>query len=600
MLFLKYIVKSAVTARCILFRIALVVGCALTPTLVSAQFVTRGDAVKVSERCFKVTEDKEGRFGAVWWERQIDLREPVELDFVIYLGTRDEDGADGIAFVLHNDVRGLNAKGTPGGGLGFAYHPTYTDDQTLVRVIKPSVAIEFDTYYNRSFVNELEADHTTIVYDGDLDHIILPALPINPDNPNVEDGGCNDYKIKWNPANFELELYFNGKLRFRNRDDIVTKVFGGNPIVYYGFTGSTGGSKNEQTICIFEAESKPVAIADVVSTEHQVPVTIDVLANDSHTTGDALGIGAIIKQPLHGSVQIVNNSLVYTPAFGFVGTDVFTYEACETGSDLCYSKCASAQVRVEVVCSQVLPTPQVADAFRCGPGEVQFTAQAVEAPGGTYRWYASASHTVPIYEAEGTLFITPLLQRTTTFWVSFFDGACEGDRTSVTAIVQPLPEVYAGEDTRLYIGEELQLQGYGEGQISWSPSEGLSDMGILTPIANPQATTTYTLTITDASGCIATDEITITVVDGIFVPNAFSPNGDGLNDYWEILKIAKYPACTVSVFDRWGVVVFESKGYAVPWDGMYKGKKLPLGSYAYVIDLGEGGKPQKGIVSLVH
>ncbi|AHM61592.1 hypothetical protein D770_16690 [Flammeovirgaceae bacterium 311] len=582
-----------------LIKAALLLWCLMLPFLAFSQFITKGDAVKVSDRCFKVTEDEHGRYGAVWWDRKVDLRKPLELDFVIFLGSRDADGADGIAFVLHNDTRGYDAKGTPGGGLGFAYHPTYSTDATSVDVIKPSVSIEFDTFKNTDLENEIEEDHTTIVYDGDLSRVVTPAISINPDQANVEDNQCHDYKIKWNPSTQELQLYFDGKLRISHKDDIINKLFDGNPLVYYGFTGSTGGQKNEQTVCIYSADSKPVAQNDSAETEPIKPVSISALENDSHTTGDPISLTAIVEQPKNGMVHIAGDQLIYTPGYGFVGTDYFTYEVCETGSDKCYTKCTTAVVKVEVVCRTFPQAPIAQDVSRCGPGIITLMAQGAEVTD-SYRWYVSATATTPIAGETGNLFTTPNLSATTTFYVSSYNGSCESRRTPVQAVIQEIPYVYAGENTRVYEGEQVQLAGVGEGFCSWFPIDGLDDPHSLNPIAQPEKTITYTLTVTDVNGCSSAAEITITVVKGIFVPNAFSPNDDGLNDVWEIFKISRYPQCRVAVYSRWGDLVFHSDGYKTPWDGTYKGKKLPLGSYAYIIHLGEGEKPVTGSVSVMY
>ncbi len=85
----------------------------------------------------------------------------------------------------------------------------------------------------------------------------------------------------------------------------------------------------------------------------------------------------------------------------------------------------------------------------------------------------------------------------------------------------------------------------------------------------------------------------------IVVYDAFSPNGDGKNDVWNIPGIGNYPNCSVKIFNVWGVAVFTSKGYGTPWDGKYKGNDLPSGTYYYVIDPGDGSGELTGPVSLV-
>jgi len=85
------------------------------------------------------------------------------------------------------------------------------------------------------------------------------------------------------------------------------------------------------------------------------------------------------------------------------------------------------------------------------------------------------------------------------------------------------------------------------------------------------------------------------------VPSAFSPNGDNVNDTWEIDFLSDYPDCTVKVYNRWGMLIYESQGgYKAPWNGTYKGKVLPVDSYYYIINIGKDNKVLKGNVTIVY
>jgi len=79
----------------------------------------------------------------------------------------------------------------------------------------------------------------------------------------------------------------------------------------------------------------------------------------------------------------------------------------------------------------------------------------------------------------------------------------------------------------------------------------------------------------------------------------FSLNSDGKNDVWHIGHIGFYPNCSVKIFNTWGVAVFSSKGYGIPWDGKHNGNDLPSGTYYYVIDPGDGSGVLTGPVSIV-
>ena len=86
----------------------------------------------------------------------------------------------------------------------------------------------------------------------------------------------------------------------------------------------------------------------------------------------------------------------------------------------------------------------------------------------------------------------------------------------------------------------------------------------------------------------------------IEIYNAFSPNGDGKNDVWNIKYISAYPDCDITIFDEWGIKVFESTGYATAWDGTSrKGNKLPAATYYYIIDIKDGSKPFTGSVAIL-
>jgi len=165
------------------------------------------------------------------------------------------------------------------------------------------------------------------------------------------------------------------------------------------------------------------------------------------------------------------------------------------------------------------------------------------------------------------------------------------------------PMADAGSDVIIAPGESTILQGSGEGTYSWGPSEGLSSTEIAGPLASPEATTTYQLTVTSAGGCESYDDVTVVVDIPIYVPNTFTPNEDGYNDYWDISNMSRYPSAKVTVYDRWGQKVFNVVGYTTDkrWDGTNRGLKLPASTYFYVIDLqtGNDGGIVTGSITLI-
>ena len=118
----------------------------------------------------------------------------------------------------------------------------------------------------------------------------------------------------------------------------------------------------------------------------------------------------------------------------------------------------------------------------------------------------------------------------------------------------------------------------------WSPALGLNDASILHPVTNTISDILYTLKVVGGAGnCQATDTVSVRVLKTLYIPSAFSPNGDGKNDTWSIPAVNGNAAALVTIFNRWGQVVFESHGYAKPWDGTYKGTAQPTGAYYYII-----------------
>lgn len=184
------------------------------------------------------------------------------------------------------------------------------------------------------------------------------------------------------------------------------------------------------------------------------------------------------------------------------------------------------------------------------------------------------------------------------------NGQCT-DQDTVNVFVWKKPFADAGEDQKIYEGDPAQLAGIAGGTdvtYTWTPVYNITDADILDPVVTPSNDTTYTLTVTSANGCgTATDNVFIRVYKKISVPNAFSPNGDGINDTWKIDKLNTYPEADLSVFNRYGQLVFKNRGYANEWNGQYNGQPLPVGTYYYVIDLKTGmGKNPSGWVLIIR
>jgi len=137
--------------------------------------------------------------------------------------------------------------------------------------------------------------------------------------------------------------------------------------------------------------------------------------------------------------------------------------------------------------------------------------------------------------------------------------------------------------------------------FSWSPPIGLSNPYSLTPSLIALEDRTYTLTGTGNGGCSASDTVSVKILKPVNIPNAFSPNGDGINDTWIIQNLTDYSGAKVQVFNRYGQLVYSVGSYSNPWDGRsLNGSPLPVGVYYYVIDLQNGFKPLSGSVTILR
>ncbi|MEE2954021.1 MAG: gliding motility-associated C-terminal domain-containing protein [Bacteroidota bacterium] len=134
---------------------------------------------------------------------------------------------------------------------------------------------------------------------------------------------------------------------------------------------------------------------------------------------------------------------------------------------------------------------------------------------------------------------------------------------------------------------------------TWDETE-TSSSRIIT--VNPEKSTWYYLEVEDDNGCVGYD--TIYVVIGVIPYDAISPNEDSYNDTWTIKDIESHPDARIQIFNRWGMMIFDSPGghtySSTPWDGKHEGKDLPIGTYYYVINLNNGGEPQLGTITIVR
>jgi gliding motility-associated-like protein len=192
----------------------------------------------------------------------------------------------------------------------------------------------------------------------------------------------------------------------------------------------------------------------------------------------------------------------------------------------------------------------------------------------------------PATGVSNTTILNPVFSPTITtqYTITGTLGACTVTRNFLVTVLQGVT-VNAGPDVSILSGSSVQLQGSGTaGNYLWTPAIGLNATNVLNPTATPTITTTYTLRITTSQGCTNKDDVVVTVIPYCIKPlNAFTPNGDGINDKWLVTNGSCTKNIRVTVFNRYGNKVYESEDYKNDWDGTYKGKPLPDATYYYTI-----------------
>lgn len=186
-------------------------------------------------------------------------------------------------------------------------------------------------------------------------------------------------------------------------------------------------------------------------------------------------------------------------------------------------------------------------------------------------------------ETIGSISVSP--SQTTPYSVQTINR-CASISETLLVTVHPLPIVDAGSDILLLLNESSKLTASGGIDYLWSPSAGLSCTDCETPTVSITQSQYYYVTVSDANQCSDTDSVYVTVLDvsTFYIPNAFSPNNDGLNDLFKV-EGANIESINMIIYNRWGNKIFESNDKNKGWDGTEKGKKVEEGVYVYKLKI---------------
>lgn len=293
-------------------------------------------------------------------------------------------------------------------------------------------------------------------------------------------------------------------------------------------------------------------------------ITVNALPIITITGNDTICDGTTANLIGSGAVSYNWNTGQTTPNIAVNPTITTTYTVVGTSTDGCID---STQFTVTVT---PLPIASINGNSSVCDGEIiNLTANG----GSSYLWST----------LETTAVISVLPTDTTIYSVIVTDNGC-ADTTAITVDWIALPIISAFNDTTIMLGQSTPIFAQGTAPFSWTPTVGLSCSTCPNPIAKPEKTTIYCVE-NQENGCKNTACVTVFVDETcgeVFVPNAFSPNGDGNND---CLKV--YSNCLEKVlfrvYSRWGALIYETEDVNACWNGEYNGSSLNTGVYAYTV-----------------
>lgn len=358
-------------------------------------------------------------------------------------------------------------------------------------------------------------------------------------------------------------------------------VTGGTAPYTYSLDGATAVAS--ATFTGLTAGSHTVTVRDNLGCIAPVTFTVardnsrdlDITASTTNLDCWYIHNGAINVQVITGTppLQFALGNGAYQPQPMFTGLDTGSYKVYAS-NNYCVD---SATVRITS-----LPAIRVSPVLTNETCNNANGVAVLNASGGagnfTYSWDGS---TAAINTFTG-------LSAGTYHWIVTDANGCFTEHDTALINVQLRSVGIANNDTTINIGDEVILHAENGTDYHWEPEDGsLSCQDCATTIARPLKTTEYIVTVPPGTGCIESDTVlvTLTYVRSFFMPNAFTPNGDGQNDYFRP-KAKGVVVYNLQIYNRWGELLFHSDSKDQGWDGTYKGAPQQAGVYVYIVNYG--------------
>jgi gliding motility-associated-like protein len=608
--------------------------------------------------------------GSAFFDKQIDLSKPFNTSFTMDM--IDNLGEDGGAFVFQadpNDVSdGLY-------GLG-------------INSIVPSVAVTFDAVQNEG-QNDPVYDHIAIQTNGDLDHSSTANLagPISMEPYySIDPFGVVTFRhlitIDWDPAAKKLSVFIDNALVLSIVNDLVQTVFGGNPIVYWGFTGSNtqltwhpAGDDIDWGRLYFYFGQILTRIKTIPEGDSCFAGPIQFIDNSIYSSGNGTDPLAFVswywdfgdgttsseRNPSHqypapGSYTVrfaITNSsgcaydtLVKKVTLGSPIKPDFTASPLCTNTDIHFIDQSSAGIGIPSAWTWrfdngfvSIDKEPVTQFSTTGPHTVSLTVQTefvcradtiitfdigekpvvdysfIKDCFGNVQYQSTLSNIVTVdkwqwdfgdgrfsAQKDPAHFFENDGSYTSKLWA--VAGDCTSDTVAKTIPISRV-HAFAGNDTIAVVNQPIQLNASGGANYEWTPHDFLTNAFIADPVATLPKDQTYGLTVKNDDGCVANDTLHIKVFEhlDIYVPSAFTPNGDGRNDVLHIIAPGLRELSYFRVYNRWGQTVFETRDLLKGWDGRINGQVPVTGAYVWImkgISYLDGVVEKKGTVTLIR
>jgi len=587
-------------------------GCFVSLFSSAQSYNVNGDATDVGENCYILTPPLNFQSGSIWYNDQIDLNDPFDIQFTANFDDSDA-GADGMVFVFQQVSNVVI--GEDGGDIGFGG-------------FQPSLGVEFDIYQNGNRSDPV-FDHIAIISDGSVDHNsdenLAGPVQASASEPNIEDGEDHVVQISWDPDSQLFSVRFDCELRVEADVDLVNDVFEGDPVVFWGFTGATGGQVAEMRLCL---DPYILGLPEVYTTcpgdEVEIVFSETEIGTYSWEPSEFLN-DATVPNPiatvtdtttfvltytdLCGAVQIdstridveyldinlgqdfnlcpgnsqdisLPESYDYVWSNGFDGNPITIDEPDTYYVDATFGNCFGSDTVVVGFATDVIGVTFEVQPSICGDSDGSLTITDVQGTGGPYIFdiggdtqsdslfngLDSGTYTLTATSPDGCIFT----ENFTIENVLLVEAGFSADPTSGLApLVVDLTDLSSNRTDLFYLvngsvlpnTETLTFTEYGTFTVSqfvWNNDGACNDTFSLDIIVEP--------------------------VIELMIPNVVTPNGDGKNDIFAV-RIQGIRFLDVKIYNRWGNLIHEASRtveeseYAELWDP----GDVSLGVYHYVI-----------------